>query len=80
MKKTVKKLYMGKAEVRDYDVQECINKGESMKIQYGTDVMTLSPEELVTKLESKSKRFESKMGQKSYVLYGYLWNPDQIEL
>lgn len=80
MKKPVKKLYMGKAEVRDYDVLDCIQRGENFQIQFDTDVMTLTPEELTNKLKSKSKRFESKNGGKSYVLYGYNWEPDQIEL
>lgn len=80
MKKIVKKLYMGRAEVRDYDVNECIQKKENFQVQYGTDIMTLTPEELFGTVESKSKRFESKVGQKSYVLYGYNWNPDEVEL
>ena len=80
MKKPVKKLYMGRAEVRDYNVQECIDKNENFQIQFEDDVMTLTPEELTTKLKSKSQRFESKMDGKSYVLYGYNWEPDQVEL
>lgn len=80
MKKIVKKLYMGRAEVRDYDVREAIQKNENFQIQYQNDIMTLTPEELTKKVESKSRRFESKTGGDSYVLYGYNWNPDQIEL
>jgi hypothetical protein len=78
MKRTVKKLYMGRAEVRDFDVKECIQKGENFKIEFDNDVMTLTPEELVTKLETKSPQ-KSNFG-KDYVLFGYSWNPDEVEL
>lgn len=80
MKKIVKKTYMDRVEVRDYDVKECIQKKENFQIQYQNDIMTLTPEDLITRIESKSKRFESKVGSKSYVLYGYNWNPDEVEL
>lgn len=79
MKRTVKKLYMGKAEIRDYDVKECIQKGEDFKIEFDNDVMTLTPEELVTKLETISFQ-KSKFEGKNYVLFGYSWNPDEVEL
>ena len=80
MKKPVKKLYMGKVEVRDYDVRDAIQKNENFQIEFDNDIMTLTPEELTNKLKSKSKRFESNTGGKSYVLYAYDWEPDTIEL
>jgi hypothetical protein len=79
MRKTVKKLYMDRAEVRDYDVKECVQKGESFKIEFQNEVMTLTPEDLITKIESKSPQ-KSKFDGKNYVLFGYNWNPDKIEL
>ena len=69
---------MGRAEVRDYDVKECVQKGENFKIEFQNDVMTLTPEDLITKIESKSPQ-KSNFG-KNYVLFGYNWNPDEIEL
>jgi hypothetical protein len=76
MKVKLKKLYKGLAEVRDYDVKDCINKNESMTIVYDEDSMELSPEELENDVKSISKEFPSKVGGKSYKLYGYEWNPD----
>ena len=76
MKVKLKKLYKGLAEVRDYDVKDCINKNESMIIVYDEDSMELSPEELENDVKSISKEFPSKVGGKSYKLYGYEWNPD----
>ena len=76
MKKTVTKLYRGLVEVRNYDVNKCIENKESMTIVYGGESMELSPEELENDIKSKSKEFPSKMGGKPYKLYGYEWNPD----
>ena len=70
---------MDRAEVRDYDVKECVQKGESFKIEFQNEVMTLTPEDLITKIESKSPQ-KSKFDGKNYVLFGYNWNPDKIEL
>ena len=69
MKKKVTKLYKGLAEVRDYDVKDCINKNESMIIVYDGDSMKLSPKELTDDLKNITKEFPSKVGGKSYKLY-----------
>ena len=76
MKRTIKKLYKGLAEVRDYDVHNCINLDKSLEIVHNEESMILSPEELKTERKSVSKVFNSKTGGKSYKLYGYEWNPD----
>ena len=76
MKVKLKKLYKGLAEVRDYDVKKCIENKESITIVYDEDSMELSPEELENDVKSISKEFPSKVGGKSYKLYGYEWNPD----
>ena len=76
MKKTVRKLYRGLAEVRDYDVDNCISLNKSLEIIHNEESMILSPEELKTKRKSVSKTFKSKMGGKSYKLYGYEWDPN----
>ena len=52
MKVKLKKLYKGLAEVRDYDVKDCINKNESMIIVYDGDSMELSPKELTDDLKN----------------------------
>jgi hypothetical protein len=81
MKRIVKKLYRDCVEVRDYDVQDCIQRNENMTIEYDRDIMTLSPNELINKMVSKSsKTFPSKMGGKDYKLCSYYWEPDPVEL
>jgi hypothetical protein len=76
MKVKVTKLYKGLVEVRNYDVKKCIDNDESLTIVYDGDSMELSPKELDSDVKSISKEFPSKMGGKSYKLYGYEWNPD----
>ena len=80
MKKEIKKLYRGNAEIRDYDVQKCISENKNFTIKYEGDIMTLSAEDLVKKRLNVSKTFESKVGGKNYKLYAYAWNPNEIEL
>lgn len=75
MKVKVTKMYKGLVEVRNYDVQKCIDNNESMTIVYDADSMELSPEELANDVKSISKEFPSKMGSKPYKLYGYEFNP-----
>ena len=79
MRRIVKKLYMDRVEVRDYDVRECVQNKENFEIQFENDIMTLTPEDLVTKIKSKSPQ-KSKYDNKVYVLFGYNWNPDETEL
>lgn len=75
MKVKVTKMYKGLVEVRNYDVQKCIDNDESMTIVYDADSMELSPEELKNDVKSISKEFPSKVGGKPYKLYGYEFNP-----
>ena len=79
MEKTVKKLYRGMAELLDYEVERCLKNGESVKIIYDGDYMNLSPEELTSKRMGTSKVIESTNGTKDYRLYGYAWEPVEID-
>jgi|TARA_R110000803_G_scaffold99843_3_gene167997 hypothetical protein len=76
MKKTVKKLYRGKVEIRDYDVRRCIDDNKHFEIVYLKESMILSPEELISKRKSISNTFKSKVGGKDYKLYAYEWDPN----
>jgi len=83
MRKTVKKVEHNLAEVRDYDVKKCIKLGEKFEIVFAdtNDIMTLSPEELVSKRVTTSPPMTSMFDpNKTYTLYGYKWNPDVTEL
>jgi len=79
MKKRVKKLYNGKAELRSFDVQKCIKEGRSFHIIFENDIMVLTSEELTTKRISSSRTFESKIDGQDYKLYGYYWEPETKE-
>lgn len=82
MRKEVKELYMNNtiASVRDYEVEQCIQRNENMEITHGGEKMTLTPEDLKTKRETMSPKFISKVGGKDYHLFGYSWEPDNVEL
>lgn len=82
MKKKIKvtKLYKGLIELRDYDVKQCVEDGVSIEVEFNKEVMTLSPKQLNNDIQSTSKLFTSKVGSKSYKLFGYNWEPDEIEL
>ncbi len=80
MRKDLKKLYEGNADIRDYEVARCISKKESVEIYFEGDKMTLSPEDLESKKIKTSGIIDSKFGGKSYRLISYAWNPDTVEL
>jgi hypothetical protein len=82
MRRIIKKLERNLAEVRDYDVKNCISLGEKFEIVFDDtkELMTLTPEELVSKRKATGGPFSSKFDNKSYMLYGYVWNPDEVEL
>lgn len=73
-----KKIYNGNAEVPESKVKQCIRLDQKMEIMHKGDMMTLSPEELVTKRDSISQWFGT--GDSRYRIYGYPWNPDTMEL
>jgi len=72
----IKKTFRGWAELRDYDVDECIEKDISAEVEYGDDVMTLSPSQLENNVVNITNVFASIKGGKSYRLRGYVWEPD----
>jgi hypothetical protein len=79
MEREIRKIYKGMAEFRDYDVKKCINSGESLRAKYDGDYMIFSPEELVSKRISTSKLMKSTNGSADYHLYGYKWEPVEID-
>ena len=82
MRRIIKKLENNLAEVRDYDVKKCISLGEKFEIVFNktNDMMTLTPEQLVSRRKAVGGPFSSKFDNKTYMLYGYMWNPDEVEL
>jgi hypothetical protein len=80
MRITIKKLYKGNVELRDYQVNELIQKKESAEIYFNGDKMTIPYEELRARAVSKSKPQKSTIGTEDYCLIGYEWIPDPVEL
>lgn len=79
MRIDVRKLHQGYAELRDYDVNNLIQKNETVEIYYKGDKMTIPANELKIRAITKSKLQKNKFG-KDYHLIGFEWIPDQIEL
>lgn len=67
------------AEFRDYDVEKCIDNGESLRVKYDGDFMILSPRDLVDKRIATSKLMKSTNGRSDFHLYGYAWEPVEME-
>ena len=82
MRKIIKKLENNLAEVRDYDVKKCISLGEKFEIVFDdtNEMMTLTSEQLLSRRKNVSTPMNSKFDNKTYTLYGYMWNPDEVEL
>lgn len=75
MRKTIKKTYKGQVDLRDYDVEKCIEKKHNMEIVHKGQRMLLSWQELSSKRISVSEEFGGQLGGRKYKLYGYVWNP-----
>jgi hypothetical protein len=76
----VKSDFGGRVHLRDFEVQKCIDYNEPVKIKYGIDSMVLTPDELVSKRTYTSKdKYKSKIGGPDYFLYGYKWEPEEID-
>ena len=74
MKKTKRnKLWNGKISLRDYEVDDAIKAG-GICIEYNGDTMFLYPSDLKKGIYNKQK-FNSKWGNKEYVLVDYDWKP-----
>lgn len=79
MKRTVEKRLGGIIELRDYDVQKAIATNDKIEVTYQKEVMTLSPEELVSKKVMTSRLHPSKFSSQEYRLFGYRWESDELD-
>jgi hypothetical protein len=82
MRRNVTTLPSGQARLKHYDVLKCIADKDKMEVTYNGEMMTLSYEELTTKRVYVSDRTYTSQfpGGKDYILYGYDWIPDTVEL
>lgn len=79
MKRTVEKRLGGIIELRDYDVEKAIAENDKIEVTYQKEVMTLSPEELVSEKVMTSRAQQSKFSTKEYKLLGYRWKSDELD-
>jgi len=74
----LKKLnnWNGLAEVREHECEECIENNQSMNVWLDNDMMTLTPEDLATKRQTR-KWMDGKYtpSGEGYWLWGFEWNP-----
>jgi hypothetical protein len=73
MYKLQKKLTAGRIELYERQALEAIAKDQSYKIQFGTDVMVLSPKDIKDKCVYKPTLKDGS------VLWCYNWVPDEID-
>lgn len=74
MYKLQRKLTAGRVELDETQALSAIEKNESYKIQFGTDVMVLSPEDIKNKCVYKPKLKDGR------ILWCYKWLPQEIDL
>lgn len=79
MKKiSVRKIYKGMCELTEHKVAECIKDNESIIVKYHSDIMILTPEDLVEKRIAVSGPQRVGEPNGGYRLYGYLWQPELL--
>lgn len=71
-----KKLWNGKASVRDYIVKKCLESMEPLVVFYQGKKMTITPDRLVNYTTWNKRTFNSKFGKKSYSLFDFTFVED----
>lgn len=69
-----KKIYNGMCELRDYEVNNLVNKNQEVKIIIGDEFMILTPSELKQGKVINTQHSIYNKGQ-TYKLIGYRWRP-----
>lgn len=75
-----KKLWNGKASVRDYVVKKCLESGEPLVVRYQGKTMTIRTDRLVNYTTWNKRTFNSKFGKKSYSLFDFTFVEDGKEV
>jgi hypothetical protein len=60
----VRKLFKGFVSIRDYVVQTCIRKNQKLVVEYESQKMTLSVEDLKNKFQIHKRVFQSEYSKK----------------
>lgn len=73
---STKKLWNGKASIRDYLVKKCLKAQEDLVVVYKGKVMTLPPAKLAKYTQWNKRVFQSKFGKGSYALLDFTFIAD----
>ncbi len=73
---STKKLWNGRASIRDYLVKKCIKAQENLVVTYLGKVMTLTPAQLARSTQWNKRVFQSKFGKGSYTLLDFTFIAD----
>lgn len=79
LKTRVKKLFNNCVSLRDYVVQEAIDKNESVLIALGEETMFLSVEDLKNG-KANGMEIRSRWDNKTYDLVDFKWSSDNLRL
>ncbi len=72
MKVKIKKLFNGFASVRDYIIQDCIERNENLIIEYNNESMFIGQIELDNFEQIHKRKFKSKFNEgQEYELYDF---------
>jgi len=77
MEVRLSKLWKGMADIRDYTVEDCLDKNHALRISYNGEVIILSPKQLKNEVKAISKPIKSNFDGE-YRLYSYTWKPNEI--
>lgn len=66
-------------QLRDYDVNKAIANNEKFEVSFENELMTLTPEELVSKRTDVQGPINSKFNSSSYNLFSYRWKSDEMD-
>ena len=76
MKATIKKLFRGCIDLRDYNVRECIKNNENYLITFQGENMLITPDGLVNNCRNRQP-VSSRLEKEGYELWSYKWEPNE---
>lgn len=77
---STKKLWNGKASIRDYLVKKCLKAQEDLVVTYKGKKMTLTPAKLAKSTQWNKRVFQSKFGKGTYALLDFTFIADDSSI
>ena len=76
MKRVVQKVYNGKISIRDYEMKNCIDRGEDLEIVFKDYTMTIPKDKVCEGIHTKNFQPARWGMNPTYELIDYPWRPD----